>query len=568
MQAPSRPSPPALSEQYYLDNFRELLAHVERQYEDLLPADLRLFLQNFQNLPEVGQRLLVRLLMRKGRLFRVNKLAYADIADTAEAMQLLITHGFVRGNPCAPIEQWLELFTKQQWLAILTAHALRLNLSVDALTSSLRKAELHDIIKEAFQGAEVTPSAVIDEPVVELAVQESFDVFKLLYFGNARQDLSEFVLRDLQVQRYEPYALGRASRLFESWAQVESHRHFYALQQTFPECDSPQALQDLAQALLAIETDRDPRLQRRVTALLLTIARELERMEAAHGALGLYQACFNVPPARERAARLLVTLNLPDQALALCKTIVNAPLDDQELAFAQAFGHRTAAKTSLSYWPKYHPYQPTTEQWGLVKTQGDWGDRLPEWAVASELNRSGVAYYVENALFLGIFSLLYWPVFFAPVAGAFSHPFQSKPHDLNWPSFRSKRLNLIEEIESQWQRQGDYFAAQPIIDLWLEKQGTQHSLIQWSRISEPLLRTALARIPIRHWREIFNYLWADLANRRRGLPDLIYFADAGGYELIEVKGPGDKLQGQQRHWLAFFARYDMPHRVINVVWQD
>jgi hypothetical protein len=53
------------------------------------------------------------------------------------------------------------------------------------------------------------------------------------------------------------------------------------------------------------------------------------------------------------------------------------------------------------------------------------------------------------------------------------------------------------------------------------------------------------------------------------LPDLIRFWPAERrYELIEVKGPGDRLQDNQIRWLAYCAQHGMPVRVLDVRWAD
>lgn len=38
--------------------------------------------------------------------------------------------------------------------------------------------------------------------------------------------------------------------------------------------------------------------------------------------------------------------------------------------------------------------------------------------------------------------------------------------------------------------------------------------------------------------------------------------------MIEVKGPGDRLQDNQKRWLAFFAEQDIPVCVCYVSWSS
>lgn len=51
------------------------------------------------------------------------------------------------------------------------------------------------------------------------------------------------------------------------------------------------------------------------------------------------------------------------------------------------------------------------------------------------------------------------------------------------------------------------------------------------------------------------------------MPDLIqFFPEQRGYRMIEVKGPGDRLQDNQLRWLDFCAEHGMPVEVCYVQW--
>src|SRR5690554_891911 len=84
---------------------------------------------------------------------------------------------------------------------------------------------------------------------------------------------------------------------------------------------------------------------------------------------------------------------------------------------------------------------------------------------------------------------------------------------------------------------------------------------------------SLSCLPAEQLRACFERLLGDLKANRAGLPDLIQFfpeAPAGEprYRLIEVKGPGDRLQDNQRRWLAFFREQGIPVAVCHVRWAD
>ncbi|KAG1240591.1 hypothetical protein G6F68_017511 [Rhizopus microsporus] len=54
-------------------------------------------------------------------------------------------------------------------------------------------------------------------------------------------------------------------------------------------------------------------------------------------------------------------------------------------------------------------------------------------------------HYVENALINSLFGLLCWPAVFAPLPGAFFHPFQRAPADLDAPDFHQRRAALFND---------------------------------------------------------------------------------------------------------------------------
>ncbi len=65
---------------YYLDNFQQVLRWVGEHHGDLLLAPEQRFLEDFPVLPQASRALLVRMVMRKGELFRTGKLRYARSA--------------------------------------------------------------------------------------------------------------------------------------------------------------------------------------------------------------------------------------------------------------------------------------------------------------------------------------------------------------------------------------------------------------------------------------------------------------------------------------------------------
>ncbi|MEG0884540.1 MAG: VRR-NUC domain-containing protein, partial [Janthinobacterium sp.] len=116
-------------------------------------------------------------------------------------------------------------------------------------------------------------------------------------------------------------------------------------------------------------------------------------------------------------------------------------------------------------------------------------------------------FYVENALINSLFGLLCWPAIFAPLPGAFFHPFQSGPADLSAPDFVPRRQELFDAC-LQALADGSY--RRVIAQRFAEKQGLQSPFVFWGALSEELLTLALDCIPAAHLQLFFARLLRDV----------------------------------------------------------
>ncbi|HGL5384389.1 TPA: VRR-NUC domain-containing protein, partial [Burkholderia cenocepacia] len=188
-----------------------------------------------------------------------------------------------------------------------------------------------------------------------------------------------------------------------------------------------------------------------------------------------------------------------------------------------------------------------------------------EFAVRDHLAQpASPVHYVENTLINSLFGLLCWEPVFAAVPGAFFHPFQRGPADLHAPDFAVRRAAAFDACFAQLDS-GAY--RDTIRRHFATKAGLQSPFVFWGVLTDALLDEALACLPPEHLRLWFTRLLADIRSNRSGLPDLVRFwPDERRYELIEVKGPGDRLQDNQTRWLAYCIAHRMPVRVVDVEW--
>jgi hypothetical protein len=190
-----------------------------------------------------------------------------------------------------------------------------------------------------------------------------------------------------------------------------------------------------------------------------------------------------------------------------------------------------------------------------------------EGVVRDHLWRDDVpCYYVENALANSLFGLLCWEAIFAAIPGAFFHPFHHAPADLHSADFQQRRSALFAACFAQLEdgRYRDTIRANREA-----KAGIQSPFVYWDVLDDELLDHALDCIPAIHLRKWFERILQDVKANRSGFPDLIQFWPAEQrYNMIEVKGPGDRLQDNQLRWIDYCAEHAMPVSVCYLQWAE
>lgn len=539
---------------YYLTNFQFVLAWVGERHADLLAEEELAFLRRFAALPRASQALLARMVMRKGELFRISKLSYTEIGDSAAAIAPLAELGWVDNDPELDIQ---ALFNQ-----------LRLGELRQALCAEIRAAGLAVSSAKTLLAATLIPQLTAAKPlcqwwpeasdrIVRLNIMAICDRFRLMFFGNLRQDWSEFVLTELGLQQFENVPFSASSRAFQTRGEVDAYLGLHRLRQRLEEGEPPERL--------SVEVPPMPDntwLAARRSRLLYQLAHVAERGDDLALALALYAAADS-GEARIRQLRVLERQGEHERALSLALQARKGAPNDTEIQALERLVPRLQKRLGTTL--EARAGEPAFERWEIELP----GPQPVEHAVATHFATPEVpVYYVENTLITGLFGLLCWPAIFAPLPGAFFHPFHHGPADLYRADFVTRRQAHFDECLAQL---NDETYRQSIQTTWQEKQGLASPFVHWPLLDASLVELALHCLPAEHLRACFERLLHDPKANRAGLPDLIQFfpgAAAGEprYRMIEVKGPGDRLQDNQRRWLAFFHQHKMPVAVCHVRW--
>ncbi|GEA59175.1 VRR-NUC domain-containing protein [Vibrio comitans] len=534
-----------LPEGYYHSNFNTLIEHAKHHYSDLLHPEELQWIKDYYSLDLEAQRLLVRLFSRKGEWFRSDKLNYAEIPNLKPAFEQLALLSFIS----IPDEVETEILCH----SVLTKPEL-VKL-FPQLSKSLSKSNL---VKQACDECTNVPTHQLDFTLIHLEYSAFLGTLTTLFFANARQDLSQFVLSDLGVHQFEQYSLSKELRFFNHRAEVEQllslaqvSDRYYLMDKSASKAQKLEYLSALLNTMPAgIE---NAYVLRRAQWLINNIARDFERLQDYDKAMRLFEQT-SLAPSRERRVRMLMKRDMLSDAKPLVEQILEAPQDEPEYEVAlrlhQQLNRKLGIKTTRASKPAITSYH----------IELDLSASKVEPAVALHLEQSGwQAYFVENTFLTGLFGLAFWDVIYAPIEGAFLNAYQVRPKDLYTPQFTEKRQQLIKDRMEELQRLG--FAE--LERVYQHKQGLTNPFVHWSMLDLNILQHTKRCFSMEELLGLFEVILSDIRSFRTGMPDLIAFKD-NDYRWIEVKGPGDKLQDNQIRWFKKFSALGIKAEVCYV----
>jgi hypothetical protein len=533
---------------YYLNNFKTVLTSLDERYRYLLSAEELQFIGQFAKLPRPSCALLVRMIMRKGAFFRLSRLRYPEIGNAAEAAAPLFDIGWLQ-DAVLDVTQLHRLLTKDELI-----NHLRLRRPL----RKLKKSALLDVLvpqypeSRSFHAWCEHSHDRVFHPIVKPIAER----FRLMFFGNFHQDWTEFVLADLGIFNYEAIPLQSAP--FRTRAHIDAFLELYRCQRSLEEGG---ALDQVVAAIPPAIDDSDW-LEDVRQRLLFQIAAAYQRMDDASSAMVLFSTCRH-RGARTRTIRLLERLGQWQAARDLCLAARESPESEAERQQLLRLLPRLNRKLgTVGDETRELPAVDTFE----VLLDSPTGFRSVEIVVrdflAQQQGPCSTVHYVENGLINSLFGLLFWDATFAPIPGAFFHAFQYWPADLESGRFYERRKRQFAEGFAQLES-GQYKAI--IRRRFFAKVGIQAPFVAWGLLTERLLELALRCFPAVHLRLWFEWIVRDVVDNRAGFPDLVQFwPTESRYRMVEVKGPGDRLQDNQRRFLEFCTGHGMPVFVCQV----
>lgn len=582
------PAPVVLPPDYYLQHFAEFLTRVEAQYAGLLGPVEQQFIGDYRALSPDARRLWLRMLSRKGTVFALADLQYAEISDQTAAATLLLQSGFAaRPEQDADLTNWLLKANKQQLWDL-----LQLGLLQGQLEQLPKKSADKATLQQAVTDAALLQPALLAQSGDWLALRrtDALQYLLFLFFGRIETDLSAFTLRDLGVvatgglraetqtgaapagvaDRSEPQYQARFLDVPTAQAAYAYARLKAALREALPRKNSvlsPEQLQQWQAQSAQWPEPLDDRTELAREKLCEALGRQAERLGQVDTAIHWYLAGGGYP-ASERLMRLYHKLGRRDELEALLAQMQTEPCCDEEFYLAQDFSRRVFKQSRLT--ATTHLLQ----QAAVLALDELWANAPEQGALHYYRQQGYQAEHLENNLWLALFGLLLWPQLFEAPDSSIYNEFERRPRDLTTPLFYQRhgaaievQLTLLDDKATACR----YLLAQST-----RHYGKQNAIFSWyPELTRPLL-ALVQGAPSGALAAVLRKMAMDFRRHSSGYPDLMLWRDADGnsnsddpvqeLQFIEIKAPGDSVRRNQLSRLYGLRDLGFSLRLERVLW--
>lgn len=532
-----------LTKLYYLDHFFEVLDFVSTSNRVLLEDCHLNFIEVFRSLDTDAQCLFVRLVNRKGKVFRVDKIGYDEISDLTGSIEQLREAGLIRCVRPDDCSGYLATLSKPDLIGL-----ARDLLPTKGGLSSLKKSQLIETMLPAFDISFVGKKPLTPDGVVISRTRDVEYLF-FLYFGRLEGSLTAIALRDLGLLKTRKIS-SRATARFSSREIASAAFHYRCVRSRIKEC-APSELTNLVE-----EAEDWPKVNHSEVELarnreIYRLGREVERNLEPELALKVYRQSETYP-ATERTVRLLYQLGDRDQAESLLVRLIDNPSCDEELIFAEDFFERKFGKRKVGR---------LTEvlRGAEVLKLDESGRDYPELAAVSWFGRQGAkAFHVENVVWSQLFGVVFWDLLFDGENPAIHNDFDKLPAGLDSESFYNENREEIEDRLLQFVEPG-WIEGQ--IEMIVPQMETMPNILLYpdSRLFE-VARQLIRCSPEGSLELVLRDMVKNFRGTRSGFPDLLVFED-DSVKLVEIKSEGDQIQ---RHQLAQMERLRRAGFVVEV----
>ena len=511
----------ALPEKYYLAHAQELFNFVGQQCDLLLDDKQRQYLTRYQGLSEDGQCLLVRLLSRKPRFIKLESIQYTEIGDLEAALDELIELNFASYVEPHDWAEFLPTLTKPLLLGCLH----NTQMSVKPTTAK------QQLVKLATDCCSAAQNHALRQQFVVRRQQASVDYILFLFFGDLRNRLQKFAMRDLGVLKTRKTKATLRAR-FDSRPEARSAFKLQKLGHNYKL--KPTELREQTADYLLNTQPHGPAADEISDTLLFQLGAAYSG-EDTELAIKLWQRS-NEPKATERWIRERYQYGDRDQLKTQLESLRDQELVAPTKVFIEDFyarkylGKRTSIYTDML---REAPRQLQIDEVFVNQV---------EEGVIQHYRRQGVqAYFVENKHWRLLFALTFWSLLFEEKQ-QYGSEFDRLPLSLRNGTFYSQFKAEIELSLAQLNNPQD--SIKRFTHLATRFYGYPTGLFRWSANLLDAIRPCLELSPPDSLAKVLRRMAINFRHAKDGYPDLMV-VEAGTLRFEEIKAPGDVLRPNQ-----------------------
>jgi DNA polymerase-3 subunit epsilon len=544
-----------LAADYYLHHFAEFLQVILSRYQPVLQAVHQQFIADYQQLPMDAKRLWLRMLNRKGSVFALSDLEYAEITAMPAAVAQLLADGFVvQPTSEEDFTDWLQRANKDRLYRLLQHSAVE-----------VKKSESRPHLQALVMEHQLLTAPLLNAQEPYLAIRRTAELQYLLFlfFGRFEQNLQAFTLRDLGVM-----ATGGLKAEFQARFQdaaTASSAFFYAeayakWRNAAPskgETRSIAELTRLRQQMPDWPEPLDDKTAQKQEQLLFECGLAAQRSGEMTLAEHFYQASGGFQAA-ERLVRLYQQRGQTELLLTKLAQMIDNPSCDDELWFARDLAARLGKERRVT------DLTLLLQQATVLTLDELFLGQTEQGAVQYYQQGGQQAWHVENELWLSVFGLLFWQELFESEQSAIFNEFERRPRDLTSPEFYRKHQVALEAKLTQ-------LSATPQQSLLLILQnfsryyGTVNSIFRWHTEITSWLTPLFNLAPANAIAGLLRKMAQDFRHHASGYPDLLVVA-GGELRFIELKAPGDSLRRHQLTRIRSMQALGFQVELQKVVW--
>ena len=528
---------------YYLEHWLYVIEYVNNQYQHILSPDIKKFIHDFYRLDKSSQALFTRTINKKKHVFSVDVFEYGEIDDIQSASSILIAQGFFK-NP--EIDSLLDVFqslTLKDLKSLIESNAIFLKKGMST------KAKLIAELSEFYQQNAYRELPFKLESFVINNYLGCVEVIQYLYFGNLKNNTSQFALRDLGVVKSKKKRI--ASQNYKSIVDVKNEIFLEQVVLKLGRKNIIELGSEHQSKLLSLIPSTRKAKKLKGDALLLLAKIKIKK--------GLTEEAFshlknsNHPQSDIDFIKLAIKKRSQDELQKILEDYIDNPPNDETYYFAIDCYARLFKGASLKENTLVLKESETIFLDEAFKSS-------PEWGAVQHYQRLGFrAYRTENKFWRCLFRLVFWDVLFEGdevYSSEFDRLPQAVINNTFYSQFKQQINDTLHKIEK-----GQGFHR--LLKNLTAHMGQPNGIFRSSWINIEAITTFFENADNQAISQMLRLIAENYLQMRDGYPDMMLL-DKNGLQFVEIKAEGDVIRQNQMVRMKQLSNIGIQTKVIKV----